>query len=203
MIRPNDPKWIGEKFNSLTVVGAVHNGRRWLWECSCDCGGHTVSYPNAVFRGKAKTCGCSRTISLRHMNMKHGDSGTRLHGIWKGVVNRCNPKNTHATHYGKRGIGLCDDWRDYTRFKEWAMSHGYSDELTIERRDVNGDYCPENCEWIPFVDQTKNTTRTMLVTHNNVTAPVSYWADKLGLKRPTVYTRITKGMSPVEALGLE
>lgn len=202
MIRPNDPKWVGEKFNSLTVVGAIYNGRRWLWECSCDCGGHSVAYPNQVMRGKTKTCGCGRSVTFREMHTKHGDSGARLHGIWKGIVNRCNPDHVHSTHYGKRGIRVCDEWREYVRFKEWAISHGYSDDLTIERRDVNGDYCPENCEWIPFREQTKNTTKTIMVTRDGVTAPVSYWADKLDLKRPTVYTRISKGMSPEEALGL-
>ena len=67
---------------------------------------------------------------------------------------------------------------------------------------MNGDYCPENCEWIPFSDQPKNTTKTILVTHNNVTAPVSQWADELGIKRSTVYNRIRKGVEPKEALGL-
>lgn len=201
MIHPNDPKWIGEKFNSLTVVGAVYNGRRWLWECSCECGGRSVAYPNQVMRGGTKTCGCGKSVTFRDMHLKHGDAGTRLYNIWKGVRKRCG-HNSASRHYGDRGISVCKEWDDYLVFKEWAMAHGYTDDLTIERKDVNGDYCPENCCWIPFKEQTFNTRRTIIVTHDGVSAPVSWWADKLGLARGTVYWRIKKGMSPEEALGL-
>ena len=87
-------------------------------------------------------------------------------------------------------------------FKEWALSNGYEDGLTIEREDVNGDYCPENCKWIPFSEQTKNTRRNIIVEHGGVKNPVSVWCDELGLKRATVYNRIRNGISPVVALGL-
>lgn len=202
-IKPNDPQWIGQKFNKLTVVGAVHNGKRWLWECSCDCGGSSVAYPNQVMKGKTKTCGCGRSVTFHNMHLKHGEAGTRLHSVWKGIINRCNPNNTHSHHYGERGIKVCEEWRDYVVFREWAITHGYEDGLTIERRDFNGDYCPENCLWIPRSKQPSNTRRCIFVTHDGVTAPVSWWADSRGLVRSTVYGRIRQGLSPEEALGLE
>lgn len=201
MIRPNDEKWIGQKFGKLTVRGAVYNGRRWLWECDCECGGKTITYPNLLIRGKQKACACGKSVTFREMHFKHGDAGTRLYNIWKGMRKRCG-HNRDSKHYGDRGIVVCDEWDDYLTFKEWAMSHGYEDDLTIERIDVNGNYCPENCKWIPHTEQPKNTRKTIIVTHNGITAPVSWWADELGLKRPTVYTRIQHGMSPEEALGL-
>lgn len=200
-IKPDDPRWIGQKFNKLTVVGTLWNGRRWLWECECECGGKSVVYPNQVVRGKTKTCGCGRSVTFHNMHLKHGESGTRLYGIWKGVINRCNPKNTHSCEYGSRGISVCDEWREYTAFRDWAMTSGYTDSLTIERVDVNGDYCPENCKWITFADQHKNTRKTIIVTHDGVTEPVSWWADKLGIPRSTVYDRIRRGMTPEAALG--
>lgn len=202
MIRPNDPKWIGEKFNKLTVVDSVYNGRRWLWKCECECGGHSVAYPNQVMRGKTKTCGCGKSVTFRNMHMKHGESGTRLHGIWKGIINRCNPKNTHSLHYGDRGITVCDEWRKYENFRDWARNHGYEEDLTIERIDVNGDYCPENCKWIPFSEQPRNTRNSIIVTHEGVSAPVSWWADTKGLKRSSVYDRIRRGVPPEIALEL-
>lgn len=201
MIKPNDPKWVGQKFNKLTVVGAVHNGQRWLWKCSCECGGESVAYPNQVMQGKTKTCGCGKSVTFRNIHLKHGDAGTRLHGIWKGIRNRCG-NNTHSTHYGDRGITVCDEWAEYTVFKEWALSHGYEEGLTIEREDVNGDYCPENCRWIPPEEQARNTRKTILVEHLGRKAPVSVWCDELGLKRPTVYNRIRHGVPPLTALGL-
>lgn len=201
MIHPNDEIWVGQRFNSLVVSGAVHNGGRWLWRCVCDCGGESVAYPNQVIRGKTKTCGCGRSVTFREMHYKHGDAGTRLYGIWKGMINRCNPKNKHSTHYGDRGIRVCDEWREYTVFRDWAISNGYNDNLTIERRNVDGDYCPENCLWIPKSEQSKNTRHCVFVTHNGVTATVGEWSDRLCVPRSRVYGRIRRGLSPEEALG--
>lgn len=202
MIRPNDPQWVGQKFNSLTVTGSVYNGRRWLWECSCECGGRSIAYPNQVMRGKTKTCGCGRSVTFREMHYKHGGAGTRLHGIWKGMINRCNPENKHSEHYGIRGIRVCPEWREYEVFRDWAMANGYRDDLTIERKNIDGDYCPENCSWISQAAQTRNTRRCIFVTHDGVTATVGEWADRLGIPRSTVYYRIQKGASPEEALGI-
>lgn len=200
-IKPNDPKWVGQKFGKLTVTGAVWNGRRWLWECVCDCGGSSVAYPNQVIHGKTKTCGCGRSVTFREMHYKHGGAGTKLHSIWKGMRKRCG-HNSSSKHYGDRGISVCDEWGDFAVFKEWAISHGYEDGLTIERKNVDGDYCPENCEWIPSVEQPMNTRRNIVVEHGGRRAPVSVWCDELGLKRSTVYWRISKGISPIVALGL-
>jgi hypothetical protein len=201
-IKPNDEQWIGQKFGKLTVRGAVWNGRRWLWECDCECGGHSVAYPNQIMRGTTKTCGCGRSVTFHNMHLKHGEAGTKLHGIWKGVRNRCG-HNTHSHHYGDRGISVCPEWDDHATFKEWAISHGYAEGLTLERIDVNGDYCPDNCTWITQKEQTRNTRRNIIVEHNGRKAPISVWCDELGLKRPTVYDRIRRGVDPVVALGLE
>jgi hypothetical protein len=116
--------------------------------------------------------------------------------------NRCG-SNTHSKHYGDRGISVCDEWADYSVFKEWALSHGYEDGLTIERENVNGDYCPENCKWIPSGEQSWNTSKTILVEFGGRKAPVGVWCDELGLKRSTAYTRISRGVPPLIALGLE
>ena len=201
-IKPNDEKWVGQKFGKLTVRGAVWNGRRWLWECDCDCGGKTVAYPNLLIRGKQKSCACGKSVTFHNMHLKHGEAGTKLHGIWKGMRNRCG-RNTHSEHYGDRGISVCREWDDYTVFKEWALSNGYADGLTIERRDVNGDYCPENCCWVTQEEQTRNTRRNIIVEHNGRKAPVSVWCDELEINRSTVYTRISKGINPTVALGLK
>jgi hypothetical protein len=199
-IKPNDPMWVGQKFNKLVVVGAVWNGVRWMWECSCDCGGRTVTYPNQVMRGKTKTCGCGKSVTFRDMHLKHGESGTKLYSIWKGMRNRCG-SNTHSKDYGDRGISVCEEWGDYRVFKAWALSHGYEEGLTIERENVNEGYCPENCRWIPRAEQSLNTRKTILVEHDGVKAPVSVWCDQLGLKRSSVYNQIRRGVTPDVALG--
>jgi hypothetical protein len=89
---------------------------------------------------------------------KTGESKTRLYAIWLGVKRRCFKQNCKDyCNYGGRGITICDDWNtDFFKFKHWAETNGYKNKLTIERINVNGNYDPENCTWIPHNEQSKN-----------------------------------------------
>ena len=88
----------------------------------------------------------------------------RIYAIWKAMLARCNnPKNDRYKNYGARGITVCEEWLSYDAFYEWAMANGYDDTLTIERKNVNGNYEPSNCEWISKEDQLRNTTRSVKV----------------------------------------
>lgn len=90
-------------------------------------------------------------------NTTHGMSKTRLNNIWSGMKNRCsNPKSGSYRHYGGRGITICEEWLDFIAFKDWALSNGYQENLTLDRIDVNQNYCPENCKWSDKIDQTIN-----------------------------------------------
>lgn len=100
---------------------------------------------------------------------KHGDTGTRLHAIWMGMIFRTGPEckgYARELYYG-RGIRTCDEWRGrgrsdgYLKFKEWALSNGYRDDLTIDRIDVDGGYCPGNCKWSTRKEQSLNTRRSI------------------------------------------
>lgn len=102
---------------------------------------------------------------------QHGDTGTRLYRIWKSMKCRCS-NTSHPTfkHYGARGITVTDEWENsYSAFKQWAMSHGYSDDLELERVDVNGEYSPANCKWVSHYEQTLNRRDTLYITLGNVT----------------------------------
>lgn len=93
----------------------------------------------------------------------HGDTGTRLHRIWKSMKCRCSLR-THPTYtnYGGRGISVCSEWNNsYSSFKEWSLLNGYSDQLELDRIDVNGNYEPGNCRWVSHHEQTLNRRDTL------------------------------------------
>lgn len=202
-IKANDEKWLGKKFHKLKIVDFVYKNKRWLWKCECECGKTSVVYPNQVIRGKTTSCGCNRSVTFTEMHYKHGKSGTRIYKIWKDMRRRCNINDIqHNRHYGDRGISVCDEWEDFDTFYEWAMENGYNDKMSIERIDVNGNYTPNNCKWIPVEEQTFNTRKTINITIGGISKPIGQWADELGLKRTTVYSRMRRGATPKEALGL-
>lgn len=120
---------------------------------------------------------------------------------WQGMKQRCNnPKNISYKNYGGRGIKYCDEWNDFECFKEWAIKSGFKKELTLERKNVNGDYCPENCTWIPLKEQlsnTRNNYTNKFLTVNGVTKSYKDWADIAGITPRRLYWRIKRG-TPLE-----
>ncbi len=96
---------------------------------------------------------------------KHGDTGTRLYRIWKSAKCRCNDRNHPSfKNYGQRGITFYSDWNEsYLCFKRWALNNGYTDELELERIDVNKSYSPNNCKWISHYEQTMNRRDTLYI----------------------------------------
>lgn len=200
-IKANDAKWLKKRFSKLTVEGFFYKNKRWFWECLCDCGNRTTVYPNQVIRGKTTSCGCNRSRTFTEMHTRHGMSDTRIYRIWKDMRRRCNPLDAHHSHhYGDRGIRVCKEWLDFNVFYDWSVSNGYTDSMSIERIDFDGNYCPENCKWILVKEQPFNSRHNILVELDGVIKPVGQWADMLGLSRSTVYGRISKGMSPKDAL---
>lgn len=120
----------------------------------------------------------------------------RLINIWENMRQRCyNPKSARYLRYGGRGIKICDEWinkNGKNNFILWGLNNGYKPDLSIERIDINKNYCPENCRWIKLSEQNKNTKRTIFVTHNGITMCVSDWCKKLNLKSNTIYCRAKK-----------
>lgn len=128
----------------------------------------------------------------------------RLYRIWSAMKQRCgNPKAKGYSNYGGRGITFCDDWKCFDPFCSWALHNGYSDDLTLERIDVNGNYNPDNCKWIPLTEQTKNTRSNYInkmLTVDGVTKSYAEWAKGVGITPRRLYRRMQRGMSPKTAV---
>ena len=193
----------GKKFGRLTVIkeyGKDKNGKV-LWECQCDCGNKTVSLGSNLVRGKSLSCGCLKNELTANRTKKHGMRNTKIYKKWQGMKRRCYEKeDTHYKYYGGRGINVCDEWlgeRGFENFYNWSMRSGYRDSLSIERKDVNGNYCPENCCWIPLPDQSRNKTNTKRISDSVIAVDV---ARENGTCLSTMYGRMRKGMTPEESV---
>ena len=192
----------GKRFGRLVVIeenGRAKNGAK-IWRCVCDCGNaHFVTTGN-LLSGSTQSCGCYRKEYETDLQCKHGKSNTRLHGIWRGMKGRCySPRNRSYKNYGGRGIVLCVEWEhNFMNFYSWAMQNGYDDTKSIDRIDVNGNYCPENCRWVDDDIQANNKRNNQKLTAFGETRTLSEWARITGIDRKTISDRISKLHWPVE-----
>ena len=132
----------------------------------------------------------------------HGLRKTRLYRIWSNIKTRCiNQNDSHFERYGKRGITVCEEWKnDFKTFYDWAINNGYSDKLTIDRIDNNGNYEPSICRWVTVKEQNQNKRNVILITYDGQTLSCSEWSKLLGLGKDTVRQRYHKGWTAKECL---
>ena len=110
--------------------------------CLCGCGEYP-KFGNKYVNG--------------HNNLKHGLQNTRLYHIWEATKQRCyNSNNKRYKDYGSRGIIICNEWLEFIPFRDWALGNGYKENLQIDRKDTNGNYCPENCHFITNMENQRN-----------------------------------------------
>lgn len=181
------------RFGKLTAIrysgrSSPSRGRYWL--CRCDCGNYRevptgrLTAKNGHIQAceacaKAVLSGIGKDTSAKITNVRK----ERLHSVWNSMKQRCsNPNNPHFKYYGDRGIKVCEEWcNSYATFKEWAISTGYREGLTIERIDVNGNYSPNNCKWITARGQNINRRCTSFIEFKGNRIPVARMVYELGL----------------------
>lgn len=194
----------GRKFGRLTVCGMAGRGNsnQILWECKCDCGGSAIVPTCHLNSGHTKSCGCYREEKATETGakfIKHGMKKTRMYAIWRTMKRRC--QDTNNLNYGGRGIKVCEEWENsFEAFRDWAMANGYRDDLTIERKDSNGDYCPENCRWATMVEQQNNKRNNRILTLNGETHTAPEWSRITGIPVTVIYNRMTYNWPPERIL---
>lgn len=195
---PNFSNLSGRKFGRLKAIAPAFKKRSsYYWKCDCECGKSKVVLGAKLTGGRTRSCGCLRTEMLIARASTHRMSKTRAYGIWNGILNRCNNKNVAAyPRYGGRGIKVCDRWM---RFEPFYLDMGEPPaNYSIERKDNDGDYCPENCVWATRLEQNRNSRKNVYLTINGVTKCISEWASIIGVKSGTLHARIKRGWT-VEA----
>ena len=171
---------VNKKCGYLTIISKVENtktGARWL--CKCDCGAETIVRGYDLRKGTVVSCGCYRKQAAINAITTHGMSKTRLFHEWQYIKRRCYNKNyKYYSYYGGKGISVCSEWlNSFECFHNWAINNGYTDELTLDRIDSNGNYEPSNCRWITRKEQQNNTSRNHRFTINGETKTLAQWCE--------------------------
>jgi len=152
--------------------------------------------------GNTQSCGCYKIDRTKEANSTHGRSRTAIYHIYYGLLDRCfNPENKRYSHYGARGITVDSSWLGEAGFERFCEDMGPrpSRKHSIERRDNNGAYGPNNCRWATQKEQSRNKRSNRLVSYKGETKPLSQFCEELGLPYRTIWWRINAGWSAKQA----
>lgn len=178
---------IGRRFSRLKVMEEkrLNDGRRG-WMCVCNCGNTKIVRTNHLLDGSTKSCGCYR----KEVNKKHGKRNSLTYSVWSNIKQRCyNPNASGYENYGGRGIKVCSRWKNSFENFYYDMGKRPSKNHSIDRVNNNGDYSKENCRWATKKQQNRNSRHCKKITFNNQTLTLSEWAEKTGIKLPTLNYR--------------
>ena len=186
-----------QRFSRLVVVSLIEkNSKATLWACLCDCGNLSIVRAGNLKNGHTKSCGCFSSEQSRERVLKRERPANikRIHEIYRAMKKRCyTESHPHFGRYGGRGILICDEWLSSKEaFTKWALSNGYSDNLTIDRIDVDGNYSPQNCRWATYREQMRNKSSTAFVEYDGELLQLQDFLDKHGLSYNRYYHCVKK-----------
>jgi len=200
----------GTRFGRLLVQGVSptkSSDGRVCWTCLCDCGNTCVKRGKTLSDGTATSCGCYHLERAKEANITHGMGSKRTeegeHPIYKAWMNlrrRCdNPKGNRYESYGGRGITYDPRWAEFEAFRD-DMLPTWKSGLSLERKDVNGNYNKDNCTWATDAEQMRNKTNNHWLEFNGKRQVVTDWAIETGIGHCTILYRLKAGWTVEETL---
>lgn len=194
----------GQRFGRLEVISKNPNGRS-TFICQCDCGNQVIVSASRLL-DRTISCGCALKDSRKKFAenlVTHGGSHTKLYYKYRGMIERCyNQNSRNFPRYGGRGISVCDEWKNsFVAFRDWAYKTGYDETLdrseqSIDRIDVNGNYCPENCRWATSMEQQENREITTFYDFRGEKITASHFSDIHGITdKSIVYRKLKRGLT--------
>lgn len=210
---------VGDKINKLLITDKYYEAyktktgskNRSIVVCKCDCGKEKIIRLQHLVNGHTKSCGCwnneAASQRMTKMNFKHGKAdlkNNRLYRTYHSIKCRCYNKNyAQYKDYGGKGIVVCEKWNnDYLSFEKWALENGYQDNLTIDRKDNNGNYEPDNCKWSTMEEQQNNKNNNRIVTAFGESKTAAAWSrdSRCVVTYVAIIYRLSHGWSPEEAI---
>lgn len=214
VVMRKNSEYIGKRFGRWIVLDFANDWDNSKFLCRCDCGTEKIVRIYGLLYGRSKSCGCySREVhreSMKEVNKyhnpsyKHGGWKTRLFKTWDGMKYRCYyPNSKNYKRYGKRGISICDEWKnDFKAFRDWALTNGYRDDLIIDRIDNDGNYEPGNCRWVTHKESSRNTSTTCNYFYDGEYHTASELAEKYNINLATLKSRLHNKWSLEETLSV-
>jgi hypothetical protein len=192
----------GNKYGRWTVIRFDRIFKKsYYWICQCECGTEKSVLVANLTSSKSLSCGCLALELAAQREKTHGKCGTRIYRLWSSMKTRCtNQKEQAYKFYGARGIKVCDKWMNSFEAFYADMGDPPHEHSSIERIDVNGDYCPENCIWIDFAKQAFNKTNSLIVEYCGEKKCVAEWCQILNLPYKLIISRMAHGKSFHEAV---
>jgi len=179
----------------IREIGQIKNKRHFL--CKCECGRNKEIALIRLTTGKTKSCGCIKKFN----SITHGMCHHPLYNVWNAMKQRCsNPNQRAYIRYGARGIKVCVEWLSFETFKDWALTNGYKEGLTIERIDNDGDYKSTNCEFVSKIRQANNRTNNHFINYQGKRMTLSDWGRQIDINPLAILKRLNRGWNIEKAL---
>lgn len=201
------PEWVirdhgtiaGMSFGRLRVLGYVGKGK---WSCVCECGKSVIIKRAPLVNGNTRSCGCLGRHLAAKRATKHGMAGEKVYSVWRAIISRCqNPNISGYANYGGRGITVCERWSGKNGFQNFFSDMGLppSPGMTIDRKDNDGPYSPENCRWATWREQASNSRRAKPITYQGITSSLIEHCERLGINYRRVQMRLHRGWTVEDA----